>query len=107
MRFAREEVIETPIHQCTDLASLPDGWSENLLAQVAEWKAEAESSSSAAVADATTRLSEVKGKLSRLTDLIADGVISPEEYTPRKESPATSPWPRSCRSRSTRIGIAQ
>jgi len=86
MRFSREEAIENQLRQCTELVSLPDGWSENLLAQVAEWKAEAESSSSFAIADATGRLSEVEGKLSRLTDLVADGVISAEEYSPRKEA---------------------
>jgi len=31
-------------------------------------------------------ISEVEGKLSRLTDLVADGVISAEEYSPRKEA---------------------
>ena len=86
MRFSREEAIENQLRQCTELVSLPDGWFENLLAQVSEWKAEAESSSSGAVADATARLSEVEGKLSRLTDLVADGVISAEEYSPRKEA---------------------
>jgi len=86
MRFSREEAIENQLRQCTELVSLPDGWSERLLAQVAEWKSEAESTSSAAVADATARLSEVDGKLSRLTDLVADGVITAEEYAPRKES---------------------
>ena len=50
MRFSREEAIENQLRQCTELVSLPDGWSENLLAQVAEWKSEAQSSSSAAVA---------------------------------------------------------
>ena len=86
MRFSREEAIENQLRQCTELVSLPDGWSENLLAQVTEWKAEAESSSSTAVAYATAGLSEVEGKLSRLTDLVADGVISAEEYSPRKEA---------------------
>jgi site-specific DNA recombinase len=86
MRFSREEAIENQLRQCTELVSLPDGWSENLLAQVAEWKAEAESSSFAGVTDASARLSEVVGKLSRLTDLVADGVISADEYTPRKEA---------------------
>jgi len=86
MRFSREEAIENQLRQCTELVSLPDGWSENLLAQVAEWKAQAESSSSATIADATARLSEVEGKLFQLTDLVADGVISADEYTPRKES---------------------
>jgi len=86
MRFSREEAIENQLRQCTELVSLPDGWAENLLAQIAHWKAEAESSSSAAIADASARLSEVEGKLSRLTDLVADGVISAEEYSPRKEA---------------------
>ena len=86
MRFSREEAIENQLRQCTDLVSLPAGWDENLLAQVGKWKAEIESSSSAAVADATVRLSEVEGKLSRLTDLVADGVISADEYTPRREA---------------------
>jgi len=85
MRFSREEAIENQLRQCTELVSLPSGWSENLLAQVAAWKSEAESSSSAGVADATARLSEVEGRLSRLTDLVADGVISADEYSPRKE----------------------
>jgi len=86
MRFTREEVIEYQLRQCTDMVSLPDAWSENLLAQIAEWKCEVESSSSAAVAHATAGLSEVGSKLSRLADLVVDGVISTEEYTPRKES---------------------
>ena len=86
MRFSREEAIENQLRQCTELVSLPRGWSESLLEQVTEWKSEAKSSSSAAVADATARLSEVEGKLSRLTDLVADGVISAEEYSPRKEA---------------------
>ena len=86
MRFSREEAIENQLRQCTDLVSLPEGWSEKLLAQVAEWQAEAESASSAGVADSTRRLSEVQRKLSRLTDLVADGVISAAEYSPRKET---------------------
>ena len=84
--YAREEVIENQLRQCTELVSLPDGWSKELLSQIRQWRADAESSSSSAVADVTARLSEVEGKLSRLTDLVTDGVISAAEYTPRKET---------------------
>ncbi len=85
MPFTREEVIENQLRQAAELVSLPKEWGGKLLGRVAQWKREAASSAAEMLAGAVERLSGVESKLARLTDLVADGVISREDYTPRKE----------------------
>jgi len=84
-RYLREEQLVEQVKSFIQKVSLPDDWTENMLAEIDKEKERARRESMAFVQNLKTQVAEIEQKMDKLLDLFIEGKgITPEEYQAKK-----------------------
>ena len=84
-RYVREENLAKQISKILQKVSLPNSWTQKMIAKLDEEKMEKEQTNFSFSQNLKSQIKNCEGKLEKLLDAHLEGIISTEEYTQKKQ----------------------